>query len=523
MSAAASRSAADELLDRFHLTERSDAPVMALSGGMAQRLMVARAILHRPAILFLDEPTAGLDPQTRIGLWEILGELHANGQTVVLTTHNMEEADQLCDRIGIMDRGKLLALGTPDELKGSIGADTIVTVSADGDLGALARELESRVEGLDSVTTLDGSVHVAVRGTDRVLLRVIAAADDAGLRGARRAGRSADARDGLHQPHGQGAARLMTATATPEPMLAVRSAAASSRIAFGAMLLRDLVVLRKRLREFIPRTLVQPLLLCFVFLYVFPTIGSGVGGSRGAAGESAFATILVAGVVGLSIMFQGIQAVALPLVQEFGYTREIEDRVLAPLPVSLVALEKVDLRCAPGAARSGAGVPHRSRRACEQHPHPPPGALAGAADADAARLRHVLGAGPDLRHDLRSEVGSAALRDHHPAPDVPRRHVLRLDDARAGHHRRLPLAPDPGPGESADLHQRGVPRGADVVSPHDAVGGVPRADRILRALPLGRHAELQAAGRRVNAPRRPAPSRVDEIAGPCPSLPDTVR
>jgi ABC-2 type transport system permease protein len=133
----------------------------------------------------------------------------------------------------------------------------------------------------------------------------------------------------------------MAETATPEPMLAIRSAAASSRIAFAAMLLRDLVVLRKRLREFIPRTLIQPLLLCFVFLYVFPTIGTGVGGGQGAAGESAFATILVAGVVGLSIMFQGIQAVALPMVQEFGYTREIEDRVLAPLPVSLVALEKV--------------------------------------------------------------------------------------------------------------------------------------------------------------------------------------
>ncbi len=133
----------------------------------------------------------------------------------------------------------------------------------------------------------------------------------------------------------------MAETTAHEPMLAVRSAAASSRIAFGAMLLRDLVVLRKHLREFIPRTLVQPLLLCFVFLYVFPTIGTGVGGGGGAAGESAFATILVAGVVGLSIMFQGIQAVALPMVQEFGYTREIEDRVLAPMPVSLVALEKV--------------------------------------------------------------------------------------------------------------------------------------------------------------------------------------
>ncbi len=120
-----------------------------------------------------------------------------------------------------------------------------------------------------------------------------------------------------------------------------RSTLTSSRIAFGALLLRDLVVLRKRLREFIPRTIVQPLLLCFVFLYVFPTIGTGVGAGRGPAGESAFATILVAGVVGLSIMFQGIQAVALPMVQEFGYTKEIEDRVLAPLPVSLVALEKV--------------------------------------------------------------------------------------------------------------------------------------------------------------------------------------
>ena len=73
---------------------------MALSGGIAQRLMVARAILHRPAILFLDEPTAGLDPQSRIAMWEILGGLHAEGQTILLTTHNMEEADQLCDRVG---------------------------------------------------------------------------------------------------------------------------------------------------------------------------------------------------------------------------------------------------------------------------------------------------------------------------------------------------------------------------------------------------------------------------------------
>ena len=109
--------------------------------------------------------------------------------------------------------------------------------------------------------------------------------------------------------------------------------------AFGALLRRDLVVLRKNLKEFIPRTILQPLLLVFVFTYVFPKIGQGVGGSG--AGADTFSSVLVAGVVATAILFQGIQAVALPLVQEFSYTREIEDRVLAPLPVSLVAFEKI--------------------------------------------------------------------------------------------------------------------------------------------------------------------------------------
>ena len=181
MSAAVSRARSDELLETFHLNERATAPVAALSGGMAQRLMVARAILHNPAIVFLDEPTAGLDPQSRISLWEILGGLHRAGQTVVLTTHNMEEADQLCDRIGIMDRGKILALGTPDELKRSTNADTVVTITADGDLDTLAARLREGVEGAESAAILEGAVHLAVRGTDRVLLRVIGAADAAGF------------------------------------------------------------------------------------------------------------------------------------------------------------------------------------------------------------------------------------------------------------------------------------------------------------------------------------------------------
>jgi ABC-2 type transport system permease protein len=121
-----------------------------------------------------------------------------------------------------------------------------------------------------------------------------------------------------------------------------RTMAAASRTALVALILRDLTVLWKNKGEFIVRTLIQPFLLVFVFLYVFPTIGQGIGGgSGGSAGESAFATVLVPGVVAITIMFQGIQAVAIQLSQEFGYTREIEDRVQAPCPIWLVALAKV--------------------------------------------------------------------------------------------------------------------------------------------------------------------------------------
>jgi ABC-2 type transport system permease protein len=132
----------------------------------------------------------------------------------------------------------------------------------------------------------------------------------------------------------------MTAITAPVAAPAAIGPLRQSRAnAFGALLLRDLTVLRKNLKEFIPRTVLQPLLLVFVFTYVFPKIGQGVGGSGASA--SVFSSVLVAGVVGTAILFQGIQSVALPLVQEFGYTREIEDRVLAPLPVSLVAFEKI--------------------------------------------------------------------------------------------------------------------------------------------------------------------------------------
>jgi ABC-2 type transport system ATP-binding protein len=179
--AAESRARADRLLEQFQLSRWAKASVYALSGGMAQRLMVARAILHRPAVLFLDEPTAGLDPQSRLALWEILGELHANGQTIILATHYMEEADQLCSRVAIMDHGKILALDSPTELKRSVGADTIVTVKSDGDHTALAVLLERSVAGVTRSRVVDDGVELHVKGADRIIPRVVAAAEQDGI------------------------------------------------------------------------------------------------------------------------------------------------------------------------------------------------------------------------------------------------------------------------------------------------------------------------------------------------------
>ena len=172
--------AAADMLDRVRLADRAKAPVMALSGGMAQRLMVARAIMHRPQVLFLDEPTAGLDPQSRIALWEIIRELHAEGETILLTTHHMEEADLLCDRVAIMDHGRILALDTPAALKRSIGEDSVVRIQADGGLDHLVDELMANLEGASSARVVEGRVILRASGAG-LLPRVIAVADQAGI------------------------------------------------------------------------------------------------------------------------------------------------------------------------------------------------------------------------------------------------------------------------------------------------------------------------------------------------------
>lgn len=183
MSPKVARTAADRLLEQFRLAERADAPVLALSGGMAQRLMVARAVMHRPAVLFLDEPTAGLDPQSRIALWEILSELHDDGQTILLTTHYMEEADQLCNRLAIIDRGRMLALDTPDRLKASTGIDSMVSIVAEGDregLHRLATVLREGITGATGATVVDDAVLLEVTGARGVLPAVVQLAERAG-------------------------------------------------------------------------------------------------------------------------------------------------------------------------------------------------------------------------------------------------------------------------------------------------------------------------------------------------------
>ncbi len=121
----------DEWLDFVELADRRDSKVKTLSGGMKRRLQIARALLHNPKILFLDEPTVGLDPQTRRRLWEIIRALNQQGMTMLLTTHYMEEVEYLCDRIGILDQGKLIELGTLTELRQKHGEGIVMTQQGD--------------------------------------------------------------------------------------------------------------------------------------------------------------------------------------------------------------------------------------------------------------------------------------------------------------------------------------------------------------------------------------------------------
>jgi ABC-2 type transport system ATP-binding protein len=147
---------ADSLLEKFKLTDRANHMVRGFSGGMTQRLSIARAMMHDPQVLFLDEPSAGLDPQTRILLWEIIRDYNREGKTILLTTHYMEEADALCHRLAIVDHGKIIALNTPHELKASIPGGYLLRLRFGNQTTELLQQLKT-LAGVREVRSSNGT------------------------------------------------------------------------------------------------------------------------------------------------------------------------------------------------------------------------------------------------------------------------------------------------------------------------------------------------------------------------------
>jgi ABC-2 type transport system ATP-binding protein len=182
-SRADARQRTNQLLEQFHLSERADAYPAQLSGGLAQRVQIARAIAHRPKVLFLDEPSAGLDPQSRIAMWDAVRGLREQGITVVLTTHYMEEADELCDRVAIIDHGKILVEDTPAALKGSVGAQKVYALDLhDRDGAAKLVEQMKALQGVRSAEATPSGIRIFADNADGLLPEIVRASDAFGLR-----------------------------------------------------------------------------------------------------------------------------------------------------------------------------------------------------------------------------------------------------------------------------------------------------------------------------------------------------
>jgi ABC-2 type transport system ATP-binding protein len=183
MNGADAKRRTNDLLEQFRLHDRADAYPQQLSGGLAQRLQIARAIAHHPRVLFLDEPSAGLDPQSRIAMWDAVRGLRRENITVVLTTHYMEEADSLCDRVAIIDHGKILVEDTPAALKASVGGDKLydLRLSETADRNSLAAQLR-QIAGVTGVEPTESGLRVLAQTREGLLPQVITAANAQGLR-----------------------------------------------------------------------------------------------------------------------------------------------------------------------------------------------------------------------------------------------------------------------------------------------------------------------------------------------------
>jgi ABC-2 type transport system ATP-binding protein len=189
-TAKASRSRARELLARFDLEEAADRPVKGYSGGMRRRLDLAGALVAQPPVLFLDEPTTGLDPRSRLDVWDLISELVAAGSTLLLTTQYLEEADQLASQIAVIDHGKVIALGTSDDLKAQVGGERLeLTVSSPADIASATAVLSPLASGEITVDEPARRLTVPVTGGASALMESLRRLDaeavkvlDVGLR-----------------------------------------------------------------------------------------------------------------------------------------------------------------------------------------------------------------------------------------------------------------------------------------------------------------------------------------------------
>jgi ABC-2 type transport system ATP-binding protein len=170
----------DEVLDQLQLREKADAWVGKLSGGQRQRLAVATAMVGNPKILFLDEPTTGLDPQSRRQLWDIIRGFQQHGGTVLLTTHYMDEAERLCDRLAIVDHGQIIAEGTPEDLIARLGGHHVVEFEASGNHADAAAERWRGLPGVEGVRQDDGLVCLTVREPHRTIPALLDAVEAQG-------------------------------------------------------------------------------------------------------------------------------------------------------------------------------------------------------------------------------------------------------------------------------------------------------------------------------------------------------